>query len=72
MTRYQMLVDGGWREGGSSAPVFNPATEEIIAEVPVASSEDVRQLLKPPKRHSLNGRSSPASNEASCSGAGAT
>jgi lactaldehyde dehydrogenase / glycolaldehyde dehydrogenase len=49
MTHYQMLVGGSWRTNGTTAPVFNPATEEIIAEVPVASSDDVQQALEAAK-----------------------
>lgn len=46
MRHYQMFVDGKWRDGHSTASVFNPANEESIADVPVASSEDVQHALE--------------------------
>ena len=41
-TSYQLLIDGVWREGsdGTKAPVINPATEEIFAEVSWGTPED--------------------------------
>ena len=35
ITSYQLFIDGVWREGsdGTKAPVMNPATEEVFAEV---------------------------------------
>jgi lactaldehyde dehydrogenase/glycolaldehyde dehydrogenase len=38
---YKMFIDGEFVSTPSSLPVFNPATEEIISEVPSASAEHV-------------------------------
>ena len=41
--RKQLLINGEWRDASNGAvmPVVNPATEEVIAEVAVASRQDV-------------------------------
>jgi acyl-CoA reductase-like NAD-dependent aldehyde dehydrogenase len=41
--RKQLLIGGEWRDAsdGRVMPVVNPATEEVIAEVAVASAQDV-------------------------------
>jgi len=38
MKHYQMWIGGKWVDAdyGKTFPVFNPATEEIIAELPMA------------------------------------
>jgi lactaldehyde dehydrogenase/glycolaldehyde dehydrogenase len=43
MRRYQLFIDGEFVEhsGGETLPVINPATEEVIAEVPTATPVDV-------------------------------
>ena len=43
----QLLIDGEWRAGsdGVSEPVLNPATDEVIAEVPHASTADLDAAL---------------------------
>ncbi len=38
---YKMYVNGHWVEGQNTFAVFNPATEEKIADVAAASTEDV-------------------------------
>ena len=40
--KLDMLIDGRWRQGGEgkSQAVINPATEEVIAQVPHASQHD--------------------------------
>lgn len=47
MIREQMLIDGVWRDAskGSVIPVVNPATEEVIASVPLAEKEDVKAAI---------------------------
>jgi acyl-CoA reductase-like NAD-dependent aldehyde dehydrogenase len=41
--RKQLLIGGEWRDatGGRTMPVVNPATEDVIAEVPAATKDDV-------------------------------
>lgn len=46
MTSYQMLVNGEWVSRQETAPVLNPATEDIIATVPIATEEDVKKALE--------------------------
>jgi len=43
----KLYIDGQWTEGTAqeSADVINPATEEIIASVPVASTKDVEAAV---------------------------
>jgi lactaldehyde dehydrogenase/glycolaldehyde dehydrogenase len=41
---YSMLIAGAW-EGKGSMPVINPATEDTIATVPVATSDDVNRAV---------------------------
>ena len=43
---YQMLVNGTWVSGGESMPVYNPANEEVVGTVPVASERDVQNALE--------------------------
>ena len=43
---YQMLVNGTWVSGGESMPVYNPANEEVVGTVPVASERDVQSALE--------------------------
>ena len=47
---YQMLVDGKWVGAGQRMPVVNPATEETIAEVPIASASEIEAALDSAKR----------------------
>ena len=48
MNRYRMFVNGEWIESyrGSYFPVYDPSTEEIIAEVPDADERDVDRAVK--------------------------
>jgi acyl-CoA reductase-like NAD-dependent aldehyde dehydrogenase len=45
--RYRMLINGEQVESVSGAyfPVFDPSTEEIIAEVPDANEKDVNRAV---------------------------
>ena len=45
--KLELLIDGKWRAGsqGASEPVYNPATGEVIADVPHASSDDLDMAL---------------------------
>ncbi len=44
---YQMLIDGEWVESASKKtfPVYDPSTEEVIAQVPDANKEDVDRAV---------------------------
>jgi len=43
-----LYVDGEWRQGGSgrTAPVLNPATEEILGQVPMATIADLDDAIR--------------------------
>ena len=44
---FRQLIGGSWTEGGAGAyPVVNPATEEVVAEAPESSPEDVRAAVE--------------------------
>src|SRR5438128_7920636 len=44
---YSLFINGQWVESNSkkSFPVYDPATEEVIAQVPDANSEDVNRAV---------------------------
>src|SRR5947199_6911365 len=44
---YQMYVNGEWVESKSSKtfPVYDPATEEVIAQVPDSNADDVDRAV---------------------------
>ena len=44
---YQMFVNGEWvgSRSGKSFPVYDPSTEEVIAQVPDANAEDVNRAV---------------------------
>ncbi len=52
MKTYAMLVDGEWvaAKSGKTFDVFNPATDEVIAKVPDAGSEDVDRAVQAARR----------------------
>ncbi|MDE2250171.1 MAG: NAD-dependent succinate-semialdehyde dehydrogenase [Gammaproteobacteria bacterium] len=43
----QMYIDGGWTAGSGNRrqPIFNPATEQVLGEVPVAEITDLDRAL---------------------------
>ncbi len=43
----RILIHGTWREAsdGRTVPVHDPATDEVLAEVPVGTAEDVRAAI---------------------------
>lgn len=45
---YQMYINGQWCEAqdGGRSPVLNPATDEVVTEVPYGGREDARQALE--------------------------
>lgn len=50
--RVQMYIDGEWTDGenGESQDIVNPATEEILGQVPVASAADIDRALAAAER----------------------
>ena len=48
MKHYQMWIGGKWVDAdyGKTFPVFNPATEEIIAELPMGGKTDVEKAVE--------------------------
>jgi len=50
--RAQMFIGGGWVDGSGdeSQPVLNPATGEVIAEVPKATADDVNRAVAAAKK----------------------
>lgn len=45
--KFQQLIDGAWRDavGGAAWELVNPATEEIIAEIPFGDARDAEAAL---------------------------
>ncbi len=45
--KLEMLINGRWCQGGDgqSQPLLNPATEEVLAEVPLASAADLDEAI---------------------------
>ncbi|NUO98891.1 MAG: aldehyde dehydrogenase family protein, partial [Nonomuraea sp.] len=45
---YRIYVDGEWTaaSGGEAIPVVNPATEEVIGEVPRGGAKDVARAVE--------------------------
>jgi aldehyde dehydrogenase (NAD+) len=48
--RYKLLIDGQLVDGKTTDSVINPATEELVAQCPAASSEQLDQAIKAAKR----------------------
>jgi aminobutyraldehyde dehydrogenase len=48
VSKHQNLIGGEWVDsaGGETMEVLNPATGEVIAEVPAATSEDVDRAVQ--------------------------
>ena len=48
MKRYRMYINGEFVEGNRSAyfPVYDPSTEEVIAEVPDADAKDIDRAVR--------------------------
>lgn len=40
-----LYIDGTWRQSPRTAPVLNPATEEVLGHVPLAGSKDLDDAL---------------------------
>jgi succinate-semialdehyde dehydrogenase / glutarate-semialdehyde dehydrogenase len=50
--KISMFIDGVWSQGSGSRrePIFNPATEQVLGEVPVAERADLDQALAAAER----------------------
>ena len=43
---YRLFIDGEWVDPGAGAyPVINPATEQVIAQAPEATPDQVRDAV---------------------------
>ena len=47
---YQLYINGEWTASEKLFPVYDPSTEEVIAQVPDANSEDVDRAVAAAKR----------------------
>ncbi len=65
MKRYRMYINGQWTESQSDRyfPVYDPATEEIIAEVPEADRRDVDRAVRAARAAFENGWSQTTAQE---------
>jgi acyl-CoA reductase-like NAD-dependent aldehyde dehydrogenase len=52
MKQYKMWINGKWvdAESGKTYPVFNPATEEEIAQLPLGGKADVEKAVAAAKK----------------------
>ena len=52
MKQYKMWIGGKWvdAESGKTYPVFNPATEEEIAQLPLGGKADVDKAVAAAKK----------------------
>ena len=55
--KYQMFINGEWAAGnsGETFPVYDPSTEQVIAEVPAGNSHDVDRAVAAAKDAFENG-----------------
>ena len=46
--KIEMLIHGRWRQGseGKTQPLINPATEEVLTDVPHASEADLEEAIQ--------------------------
>ncbi|MGO9584557.1 MAG: aldehyde dehydrogenase [Acidimicrobiales bacterium] len=58
--RYQMFIDGELVEGNQTFPVVNPATAEVISEVPSGTGADVESAVQAAGRAQQEWRKLPA------------
>ena len=63
MKKYKLYINGEWIDSTSDdyIKVENPATQEIIAEVPAASKEDILKAIKSAKDSLISWRILPKS-----------
>jgi succinate-semialdehyde dehydrogenase / glutarate-semialdehyde dehydrogenase len=46
----KLYICGAWRQTGQTLPIVNPATEEVIGQVPVARTQDLDDALEAAER----------------------
>ena len=63
--QHQILVGGAWTDAasGETMDVINPATEEVIAEVPRCDAEDVDRAVAAAKEAYASWRAHPIRTE---------
>ncbi|MGH1493483.1 MAG: NAD-dependent succinate-semialdehyde dehydrogenase [Acidimicrobiales bacterium] len=44
--KLQLYINGSWRTTDADLPVVNPATEEVIGQVPIAGQQDLDEALE--------------------------
>ncbi|HEX3649126.1 MAG TPA: NAD-dependent succinate-semialdehyde dehydrogenase [Pseudonocardiaceae bacterium] len=60
----RLLVDGRWRGSAAGSPVVDPATEQVIAEVPHATTDDIDAALAAAARGFETWRRTPVAERA--------
>lgn len=60
--KLEMLIDGEWTQGSASntQPVENPATQEVLAQVPMANTQDLDDALSAVEKGFAKWRATPA------------
>ena len=56
MSDYNLLIDGKMVPGDQTMPVLNPATEEVLAQCPRASKEQLDRAVAAAKAPTRPGR----------------
>ncbi|TGN73420.1 aldehyde dehydrogenase family protein [Bradyrhizobium yuanmingense] len=59
---YKLFIDGAWRSGrsGTDLPLINPATEQEVGRVAVASASDLDDALRSAQRNLMRWSTTPA------------
>ena len=62
--KLELLINGTWRSGSEnkSEPVYNPATNEIIGDLPHASKNDLKEALESNKEAFKSWKKEPSLN----------
>ena len=67
--RYELFIDGAWRQAEAYEPTINPATEEPLAEIAQAARPTSTPRSRPRARRCRAGSGCPRSSAASTSSA---
>ncbi|MBV6656843.1 MAG: NAD-dependent succinate-semialdehyde dehydrogenase [Devosiaceae bacterium] len=60
----RLFIDGDWRDGREHLPVINPATEEVLGQLPIAEQQDLDDALAAATRGFAIWRATPARTRA--------
>ena len=62
--KLELLINGTWRSGSEnkSEPVYNPATNEIIGDLPHASKNDLKEAMESNKEAFKSWKNEPSLN----------